>query len=380
MDRQEYTSLQAALTGVPDPRQARGRRYQWSLLLTVVAAAVASGQRNLRAIGQWVHEHADEVLPALDPPHGRLPSPATLRRVVRAVDLTALEAQVSAFVAGLPGPAPTVAGLIGYALDGKAVRGANRQGARVHLVSLARHGDGQVLAQCAVASKSNEITAAPRLLAERALDGLVLTMDAQLTQRAIASQIRAQRGHYLMVVKSNQPALFTAIEQIFQPGVPVLASDARCQVTTISKGHGRLEERRLERTAALNAYVDWPEVGQVLRRTCRRVSLATGAVQEETSYAVTSLPLSVGPADLQAVWRGHWTIENRVHYPRDVTLGEDAGQQRRGSTPQALAALRNGLLSLWRALGWTNIADAVRHYGAYAHRAVALVTLTPSRL
>ena len=61
-----------------------------------------------------------------------------------------------------------------------------------------------------------------------------------------------------------------------------------------------------------------------------------------------------------------------------MTLGEDAGQARRGSTPQALAALRNGLLSLWRALGWASVADAVRHYGAYAHRALHLLTLTPA--
>ena len=140
-----------------------------------------------------------------------------------------------------------------------------------------------------------------------------------------------------------------------------------------------MEERRLERTAALNDGLDWPAVGQVVRRTCRRVIVATGEVQAETTDGVTSRPVrDASAAEVARRWRGQWTIENRVPYPRDVTLGEDAGQQRVGGTPQALAALRNGLLSLWRALGWASIADAVRHDGAYAQRALHLLTLTPA--
>jgi predicted transposase YbfD/YdcC len=297
------------------------------------------------------------------------------------VDVAALEACVAAFVAGLP-PAPAPArrtGWEGQALDGKAVRGANRHGARVHLVSLVRHADAAVLGQVAVTDKSNEITAAPRLLAGRDLAGAVMTMDAQLAQRALAGQSRRQGGHYLMVVKANQPALFGAIDRLFTGPLIPRAGDARARVRLTNKGHGRLEERVLERTAALNDYLDWPDVGQVLRRWCRRVPLATGEVQAEMTYGVTSLPVSVSPRQVEGLWRGHWTIENRVHYPRDVTLGEGASHVRCGHAPQALAAVRNGLLSRWRALGWASIADAVRHYGAYAERALHLRTLTPAR-
>jgi predicted transposase YbfD/YdcC len=261
------------------------------------------------------------------------------------------------------------------------VRGANRHGAQVHLVSLVRHADGRVLGQVAVADKSNEITAAPRLLARRDLAGTVTTADALLTQRALAAQIRAQGGHYLMVVKANQPELYAAIDCLFtEPLVPEPADRAEI-ATTCDKGHGRLEVRTLERSAALNGYLAWPEVGQVLRRTCQRVDLATGAIGEETTYGVTSLPPeAASAAQVEALWRGHWTIENKVHRVRDGTFGEDAGQVRRGRAPQALAALRNGLLSLLRALGWANIADAVRHYGAYTARAIHLLSTPPTRL
>jgi predicted transposase YbfD/YdcC len=390
MDQPQCTSLVAAVQGVPDPRHRRGIRHAWTLVLTLVTAALASGQRSPRAIGQWVTEHADDLRAHLTPSPRRLPSEATLRRAVRAVDLAALETQLGRFVATVTAPVPAAAAPAappptpaweGQALDGKAVRGANRHGARCHLVSRVRHRDAAVLAQQAVADKHNEITAAPALLAGVDLHGVVITADAQLTQRALAEQILAQGGQYLLIVKENQPRLYWAVEQVFAAPLVPHATDHAARVTTHSKGHGRLEERTLERTAALTGYLDWPGVGQVLRRHCRRVSLRTGAIQEEVTYAITSLPAATtSAAAVEALWRGHWTIENRVHYVRDVTLGEDAGQAWTGATPQALAALRNGIVALLRALGWTNIAAALRHYGAYVHRALDLLATTPARL
>ena len=138
----------------------------------------------------------------------------------------------------------------------------------------------------------------------------------------------------------------------------------------------------MERSAALAGCPDWPDAQQVLRRTCRRVIPATGEIQEEATYGVTSLlpPGPATPAQIEALWRGHWTIENKVHDVRDVTLGADACQVRVGAAPQALAAPRNALLTRLRAVGWPLIPDALRHCGAYAHRARALRSASPSRL
>jgi predicted transposase YbfD/YdcC len=379
MDREEYSSLAAALSAVPDPRHARGRRHGWGLILTLIGAAMVSGQRGVRAIGQWVDERAAELGLLLSPAGGRLPSVSTLRRALRAVDAAALEDRVAAFVQALP--ASSGGGACGLALDGKAVRGANRHGAQVHLVSLVRHGSGQVLGQVQVAAKGNEIAAAPALLAGRDLTGTVVTMDALLTQRALAAQIRAQGGHYLMVVKENQPALHAAIHALFSEPPPALPTDYLATATSTERGHGRRTTRTLDRSAALNDYLDWPAVGQVLRRTYHAIDLATGQVRHEVTYGVSSLPArTTSAAQMAGLWRAHWSIENRVHYVRDVTLGEDAGQAWVGSTPQALAALRNALLSLLRATGWTNIADALRHYGAYPRRALSLLGALPLRL
>ena len=190
------------MAAVPDPRQRHGRRWPWPVLRTVIAAALVSGQRGMRGIGQWVSEHADELGPSLGLAPGWVPSPASLRRAVRAVEVEHLAAQVAAFVAALPPPPPPPAAVppapapawIGLALDGKAVRGANRPGGKVQLVGLVRHDDGRVPRQVAVAAKRHEITAAPRLFARHTLRGTVTTMDALLTQRELASQSVAQGG------------------------------------------------------------------------------------------------------------------------------------------------------------------------------------------
>ncbi len=375
MDTSQYSTLAAALAAVPDPRHARGKRHAWSGILTLLCAALGSGQRTGRAIGQWVNEHADDLRTQLALGPRSVPSTSTLRRAVQLVDVTMLKAHLAQWSATLPVP-PSPVRWHGHAIDGKAVRGAQAYGDKIHLVSLVHHHTGIVRQQVRVRAKSNEITAVPVLLAGRALTNSVITVDAHLTQRTIAEQIVAQGGHYLMVVKDNQPQLHADIALLFAPPYRPTPADAYARYTGCEKGHGRLETRTLERSAALNEYVQWPSVGQVLRRTCERRMLNTGKISVEVTYGITSLSVQdASAAQVEALWRGHWSIENKVHYVRDVTLGEDAGQIHRGSAPHALAALRNGVLSLFRSQGVTNIADGVRHYGAAPRRICALIGL-----
>ncbi len=382
MDQQQYNSLMELFAAMPDPRQARGKRYSWSLILTLIAAALVSGQHGVRALSQWITERHTELLALLGGARQQLPGATTVRRALRVVDVADLEARARALGGPLVLARPTAgasAVLVGVALDGKQVNGANAHGAHVHLLSLTRHADACVLRQQPVAAKTNEIPVAPQLLAGLDLTNVVVTMDALLTQHALAAQIRRQHGHYLMVVKANQPTLAADIALAFDPACPIAPGDHFATSTTVGKQHGRLETRTLDRTAALNTYLTWPAVGQVLRRTCHSVILKTGAVRHEVSYAITSLPAATTtPAQLEALWRGHWTIENRVHYVRDVTFGEDAGQAWAGNAPEALAILRNLLLTVLRRHGWDNIADALRYYGAYAPRALTLLGALPT--
>jgi predicted transposase YbfD/YdcC len=386
MDTTQDSTFMDHLADLPDPRKRRGTRHAWRVVLTVISAALAAGCRTPHAIGQWVGLHAAVLRATLCPTAKRVPSESTVVRALRHVNVAALESSIAQF--GQHSETTASAGTItcpnrerleAQAIDGKAVRGATTHGQTTHLVSLVRHGSGTTLAQMAVARKRNEIAAVPLLLAGHDLTDTVTTMDALLTQRAIARAILAQGGHYLMVVKRNQRRLYEDLELFF--GLPPIVADAEYwdRVQTISKGHGRIERRTLESSSGLCAYLSWPGVAQVLRRTCERTIVATGEYSCEVSYGLTDLaPTQAGATQLECVWRGHWTIENCDHYVRDVTLGEDAGQAHTGSTAHALATWRNGILIALRRAGWRNIADAVRAYAASVHNTLDLIGAVPS--
>jgi Transposase DDE domain len=129
--------------------------------------------------------------------------------------------------------------------------------------------------------------------------------------------------------------------------------------TTFDKGHGRRERRTVKATTGLNDYLDWPgiaQVGQVENEVVR-----DGKTSHETRYFITSVSRSRAGAARLLVWaRGHWSIENRSHYVRDVTFGEDASRIRKGSGPQIMASLRNAAIGLLRTTGVTNIAEGLR--------------------
>jgi predicted transposase YbfD/YdcC len=237
-----------------------------------------------------------------------------------------------------------------------------------------------VLTQRRAAPHQHESKAVAHLLAGRDLRDMVLTLDAGLTDAKLARQILAQNGHYLMVVKRNHARLYEELTWYFD--TPPLPCDRPWRISeTLGKGHGRLEHRRLTCTDEVDHYLRWPGVQQVLRRECERRTLHTGHVSQTVTYAVTSLPSSAASAArLEALWRGHWTIENGVHYVRDVTLGEDAHQMHTRHAPQVLATVRNALLNLLRSAGWTNMAAAFRHYSYSPTAALQLLGVLPPGL
>ena len=343
---------------------------------------MAAGQTTVLAMTTWAETQAAQLITALQPDCPRIPSAATWRRLVAHIDIAALEQQIAAHNQALDAADPTIGSVTmcdgqlfrGQAVDGKDVRGASAHGEHTFLVSLVRHDHAYVLGQAAVDRKTNEITVVPGLLTGRNLTGTVTTMDALLTQQRIAQQILAQGGHYLMIVKQNQPALYEAVALLF--GMPPVPPRPRELLTaqTEGKDHGRLERRTLASSTALTGYLSWPGAAQVMRRTCRRINSRSGLVETETTYGITSLPRALaGPQQLEQFWRGHWTIENRLHYVRDETLGEDRCQVHTGQAPQALAAFRNAILSLLRFHGWSNIAAATRRYADEPQRFLRLL-------
>lgn len=381
MDQPQYSKLIDALRQIPDPRHARGKQLEWTMILGVIASALLCQQRSIAAIADWVQHQQPLLLATFHPVRQRMPSEATIRRALRSVDVSALEQHVAAIGADVvPSPPTRPHSVLGYAVDGKYVRGAGTHGQPTLLVSLVQHTSARVLGQVAVPDKHHESRGVAEVLAGRDLHGMVITLDAGLTHPALAQQILAQGGHYLMVVKRNQARLYQELTWFFD--TPPLPCDRPWRTdTTVTKGHGRLEQRTVTCTDDLDNYLSWPAVQQVVRRDGERTVLRTGAVSSSSTYARTSLPTNEASAEeLAQLWRGHWAIENRVHYVRDVTFGEDAHQMHTGAAPQALAALRNALVNRLRADGWTNMAAALRHYANAVSDALQFVGLLAPRL
>lgn len=379
MDQPQCSLFFDFVKKVPDPRQTRGKRYPWEGVLAIIALGLAQGQKTIWGIARWAQLHSQEILGSLGIAMRGIPSAWTLYRAMRGVDILALEREGGAYgqeveqeissQEKIEGDQPR---LRGQAVDGKELRGTGRYGTPVRLVSLVQHGTGTTLGQCRVPDKASELRALSALLEGRELRGTVTTMDALYTRRPVAQQILEHGGHYFMMVKGNQPELLEAIETLFKE--PAQPGEARWQDTQWHKEHGRLEMRQVVASELLNDYLDWPAVGQVLQRTCVRITQKTQKKSQEVSYAVTSVTHEQATvAQMATLWREHWTIENKSHYVRDETLGEDRSQIHVGHAPQALAVLRNGLLIALRRQGWTSIADALRAHEAPTARAFALL-------
>jgi predicted transposase YbfD/YdcC len=221
------------------------------------------------------------------------------------------------------------------------------------------------------------LTVARALLAELDVAGWTVTGDALSCQRDLSAVVVAAGADYLWEVKENQPSLLDAITTLF--ALPPPGERFACVVRHTRHGN-RQEVRRLLASPALTPYLDWPGVRQVCR--VERTVTCRGQITSETAYAITSAaPRQAGPRQLLRWWRGHWEIENRLHWVRDVTFDEDRSQVRTGAGPQVLAALRNTAIGTLRRAGHANIAEATRFYAAHPNPCLALLgLLPPSRL
>jgi Transposase DDE domain len=225
--------------------------------------------------------------------------------------------------------------LPGYAADGKTLRGARRSdGGRVHLLALVAHTDGSVRAQRQIPAKGSEISALDPLLRQATatdLVGAVLTADAPHTQRESARcLVEDHHGHYVLIVKANQPTLHAATIKILTG-----PDTAFAHLTPIEhdRGHDRSEQRITRVTAAEG--LDFPHAAQVFRILRYRGGLDGQRRSKEVVYGITDLTAKqAGAAQIATYVRGHWNaIENGTHHVRDVTFHEDAGQARTGTIP-----------------------------------------------
>ena len=356
----DWGSLYDFLTRLEDRRDPRGVRYPLAWVLTMALLAKLAGEDRLTGIAEWVEHRKEALARALGLPRARAPHRTTYSRILGStLSVEDFEGMAGAFFAQSRQPGATVQ----LTIDGKTLRGSIGAGETrgEHLLAAYLPGEGVVLAQVAVDRKENEITAAPRLLETIDLRDKVVSGDAMLTQRELSRQVVESGGDYVWSVKDNQPQLRDDLITCFadaSPSEPGLA-------TTVEKGHGRLEQRRLWASADLNDYLDWPYVQQVFRLDRHTQCVKTGLVTNETVYGITSLSSEqAGPQQLLSLARGHWNIENGLHYRRDETLREDWCHLRLGHTQRMMAAINNLVLGLILRRGVKNVPQQRRRYAA----------------
>jgi predicted transposase YbfD/YdcC len=374
----DVDALYAHATALTDGRKPRGVRYPLPLLITVAVLAKLAGFVHMEDVADWAKLRRFDLQHFFGTKRVSMPHHTTWSRVLgSAVDVQELNQLVQRLLAPLPvGEVPDRCS-IQVALDGKTLRGTIPRGSTrgVHLLAAYLPSEGVVLFQVAVERKENEIVAAPMLLKRLDLTGTVVSGDAMFTQRQLSIQIVEAGGDYLWMVKDNQPSLRADIELLFEEecvsagwsAPPVDFTTAR----SLTKGHGRIEERILTTSSMLAEYSDWPYLAQVFKLEYRTWCCITGKATVDIRYGVTSAPVTVLDAEgLLGATRRQWGMETGLHGRRDVCFREDAMRTRTGQAPQVLATLNNLVLSLLGRLGITNVAEAQRALDYHIDRAL----------
>jgi predicted transposase YbfD/YdcC len=352
------------LAQVADPRKPRGIRHGLTGVLAMALSAVITGAQSFVAIAEWAADASPEALARLGVT-GTAPSESTIRRCLQRLAPDQLDHLIGAWMWLRTS---TIGGRRVIAFDGKTLRGArDAAGNLMHLLAgLCQH-TGAVLAQLAVGAKTNEIPMLTKLLDTIPdVAGAVITADALHCQRDTAEYITGRGAHYILTVKDNQPTLRKKLKSLPWKQIPVL--DRKTE-----HGHGRTTTRTLK-AAEIAEGIGFPGAVQVLQLTRTATDDKTGKKHTEVVYAVTSLSVAdAKPAQIAAWLRGHWAIENRLHWVRDVTYSEDHSQIRTEGGPQVMATLRNTGISILRLTGHTNIASANRYHARDHHRPVKLL-------
>jgi predicted transposase YbfD/YdcC len=415
-DHPESIDWQSACEQVNDPRRNQGQRFSLTSIVLLALAAMLSNHLSELAIAEWGAGQSEEIKKAFGFKKGVTPHQTTIQRLFRRVSAEEIETAFRRIFLHIVTSKKEKRGDCAVSIDGKAQRGRlkfeEKQGYAVHAVSLVDHQTGIVLSQGhmeqtdvepkgeppAVETTStlteaqeqdeqeakkqkSELAVASRLIHHIDWEGKVLTGDALYCQRCVCAALRQAGGEYLFLVKGNQPQLVEDLRVLFAPPAPAKRAGEGVlrlpeqHAHTAEKSHGRVDMRRIRVSSELKGYSDWPGLEQVFE--IRRGFHSKGVWKEAVRYGVTSLPATIAnPERLLTLKRGHWTIENCLHYVKDVTMGEDKSMVHADNGPKIMAALRNTVVSLLRRAGFSTIAARMRYNSTHPQAALVVLSLS----
>jgi predicted transposase YbfD/YdcC len=344
MEKLTSQSLFDSLQQIPDPRVERTKRHLLVDILVIAICGSICGAESWEEIAEFGRAKQEWFSRFLELPGG-IASHDTFRRVFLLLKAEEFE---RTFLEWVRVAVKLSKGAV-VNIDGKELRGTHSRGRTegLRIVSAWAAEQAVVLGQVRTEQKSNEITAIPELLAVLELSGAIVTIDAMGCQKAIAAQIQEQEAEYVLSLKGNHGNLHQEIKDYFywaerQKWQDIPVSTSR----TLEKGHGRIEERRVFATTDIDWIVEkpaWRGLRSIVMVESVR-EIIGGASSTERRYFISSM--AADAEKIGAAVRGHWAIENQLHWSLDVSFNEDACRTRTGNAAENLAVVRHIGLNL----------------------------------
>ena len=385
----DAASLYQAFEKVKDGRGKKGKRYPLALILTIILLGKLAGETTIDGIIDWIDGRKEKIKQLLNWPK-RFPTNKTYtnalthcdhHEIVKAITQVVIQARAEKqcydeSIKPIEQKVNEEEKLIHTAVDGKVLRGTRKHVRAnqppVHLLSFYECEAGLVLDQFSIEKKKNEYSKCIAILHPSLVKGRILTTDAGIGYKGWCALVHIFGGYYQIIIKNNHPAVRRDLIAFFEND-KIDRNEFQYHKET-SKGHVRQEVRKIWTSTQMNGHFkdEWAGIAQVF--LIKRTVIEKGEERVEIVYGMTSLPRKKADAKrLLELNRKHWLIENRLHYRRDVTLGEDASQVRVKGAPEVLAALNGGILALMDFLSVKNVAKQMRHYCAHYEEALQLL-------
>lgn len=335
--------------GINDPRIERHKRYELNEILFLCICAVISGFSEWEEITDFGAEKLAWLRGYLSYKNG-IPSHDTINRVLGLIDYREFEAFFIVWVESLT---MELGGKV-ISIDGKKLRGSVEKGLQqkakseggksaVHLVQAWCSEMGLCLGQYKTEDKSNEITAIPALLDMLEIRGCMVTIDAMGCQKAIAEKIIDKEGDYILGLKGNQESIHLAVQALFE------RQSGQLDLAFVEEtGHGRIEARQCRTLPATlldpSISAQWKGLKTLIQIRSERYLPLTDHYSVENRYYLGSREQSAQLYNAQI--RGHWGIENELHWTLDITFAEDQSRKRSANSPQNFGLIRRVALNL----------------------------------
>lgn len=334
----EPISLLFHFQDLADPRIDRTKQHKLIDVIAITICAVMAGADGWDEIEMFAKYKEHWLRKYLELPNG-YPSADTYRRVMERINPIAFQECFYSWVSSVFKDEPDKT----IAIDGKRLRGAKDP---IHIVSAWIHGnEGLCLGQVSTEEKSNEITAIPHLLNIMGIKGALITIDAMGCQKEITELIISNEADYLIAVKANQPELYQSVTEVFSESGPEFGIPFDFEETS-NQSHGRTEKRRVTVCNDIDWFPclsRWPGLKSIVMVESWR-TLKGKSSKKESRFYISSRKLD--PQKAGRAIRGHWEIENKLHWVMDVAFNEDKSKISNQTSAENLAAIRRLSMNL----------------------------------